>query len=375
VSEQQRAASILQPADLCGLRLRNRIVVAPMTRVSAGPDGIPTAGMAEYYANFARGEFGLIVSEGIYPEATFGRAYSRQPGLVTNTQLEGWRRITEAVHESGGVILAQIMHAGALSQCLKETLAPSAVSPKGAKMPEYGGSGSFPLPRAMSHQDIDRAVESFARAARLALAAGFDGVEIHGANGYLIDQFLTTYTNLRADEYGGDLGRRVRFACDVVRAARHELGTSSIVGLRLSQTKVNDFTYRWPGGEADAEVIFASVRDAGVSYIHIAGEGRAWRDSTQLVGSDRTLTQVARAIAKVPVIANGGLHDPDVADSLLRSGDADFISVARAAIANPDWPRRLRTGQSFRSFESEMIHPQATIEHTDRWMARTRASS
>ena len=115
---------------------------------------------------------------------------------------------------------------------------------------------------------------------------------------------------------------------------------------------------------------FAAVRDAGASYIHIAGEGRAWRESAQLVGSERTPTQVARTIAKLPVMANGALHDPQLADSLLRAGQADLVSVGRGAIANPDWPRRLRVGQAARAFEPDMIHPEATIEHTDRWLER-----
>jgi 2,4-dienoyl-CoA reductase-like NADH-dependent reductase (Old Yellow Enzyme family) len=370
VREQHNAALILQPVGLGGLQLRNRIAVAPMTRVSASPDGVPTARMATYYAEFGRGEFGLIISEGIFPEARFGPGYARQPGLVTRAQMEAWRRVTDAVHEASGVIFAQIMHAGALSQSLEYTLAPSAIRPRGAKMPEYGGSGGFPIPRAMDRHDIDRVVESFARAAQLALTAGFDGVEVHGANGYLIDQFLTDYTNHRDDEYGGDISARARFACDVLRAVRREVGTSAIVGIRLSQTKVNDFTHRWLGGEADAEVIFAAVRDAGASYIHIAGEGRAWRESAQLVGSERTPTQVARTIAKLPVMANGALHDPQLADSLLRAGQADLVSVGRGAIANPDWPRRLRVGQAVRAFEPDMIHPEATIEHTDRWLER-----
>jgi 2,4-dienoyl-CoA reductase-like NADH-dependent reductase (Old Yellow Enzyme family) len=364
-----RTPLILQPTTLSGLALRNRIVVAPMTRVSASQEGVPTERMATYYSEFAAGEFGLIITEGIFPDADFGRAHARQPGLVTNAQVAAWRRVTDAVHGSGGVILAQIMHAGALSQCLEQTLAPSAIAPLGRKMPEYGGSGSFPIPRAMQRDDINRVVETFARAAGLALASGFDGIEIHGANGYLIDQFLTDYTNHRTDEYGGDARARTRFACDVLRAVRDEIGARPTVGIRLSQTKVNNFTYRWPGGEADGAVIFAAVRAAGASYIHIAGEGRDWRDRAELVGSERALTELARGVTNIPVIANGGLHDPELAESLVRNGQTDLVSLARTAIANPDWPGRLRTGQDLRSFETNMIHPQATLENTDHWRA------
>lgn len=371
----RRIHLILQPAQLSGLQLRNRIVVAPMTRVSATAHGVPTAHMASYYADFARGGFGLILSEGIFPEPTFGRAYERQPGLVTPAQVEGWRAVTDAVHEAGGLIFAQLMHAGALSQCLDATLGPSAIHPRGAKMPEYGGSGSFPVPREMDRSDIEVAVQSFTRAAELALASGFDGIEIHGANGYLIDQFLTDYTNRRTDEYGGDVRARTRFASEVLRAVRSAVGAQTVVGIRLSQTKVNDFVHRWPGGLDDAEIIFEAVRAAGASYIHIAGEGRVWAHSAQLVGTRATVTQVARRVAQVPVIANGGLHDPDLADSLLEEGHADLISIGRAAIANPDWPRRLQYGDAFAPFQPEMIEPEATIENTARWLNMGAAST
>jgi 2,4-dienoyl-CoA reductase-like NADH-dependent reductase (Old Yellow Enzyme family) len=323
--------------------------------------------MATYYAEFARGGFGLILSEGIFPDETFGRAYARQPGLVTPEQVAGWRGVTDAVHQAGGLIFAQLMHAGALSQCREHTIAPSSVQPKGSKMPEYGGHGAFPIPREMRRDDIDRALEGFSRAATLAMASGFDGIEVHGANGYLIDQFLTDYTNRRTDEYGGNALDRIRFACEVLRVVREAVGIRTVVGIRLSQAKVNDFNYRWPGGSTDAEVIFDAVRRAGASYIHVAGEGRSWRDSARLEPDGRTITQVARGATGIPVIANGALHDPSVAEWVLSNGHADLISVGRAALANPDWPARIRHRQGLESFDANMMHPEATIENADRW--------
>jgi 2,4-dienoyl-CoA reductase-like NADH-dependent reductase (Old Yellow Enzyme family) len=210
------AHRLLEPTTIGPLALRNRIAVAPMTRVSATVDSVPSERMARYYADFARGGFGLILTEGIYPDSVYAPAYERQPGLATRDQLAGWRRVTDAVHEAGGIIVAQLMHPGALSQCLEDTLAPSAVQPLGEKMPEYGGRGPFRMPRSMSRPEIERAVDGFARSAILAQAAGFDGLEIHGANGYLIDQFLTSYTNARRDEFGGGISGRVRFAVEVL---------------------------------------------------------------------------------------------------------------------------------------------------------------
>jgi 2,4-dienoyl-CoA reductase-like NADH-dependent reductase (Old Yellow Enzyme family) len=360
---------LLQPIALAGLALRNRIVVAPMTRISATDEGVPTARMASYYSDFAHGGFGLIITEGIYPDQAHGQGYVRQPGLVTRAQTDAWRGVTENVHRAGGLIVAQLMHAGALSQCLDQTIAPSAVLPHGEKMSAYRGAGPFPLPRAMSREQIALAIAQFARAARNAEEAGFDGIEIHGANGYLIDQFLTDYTNVRDDEYGGDVTGRVRFAAEVLRCAKEAVADRLPIGIRLSQTKVNDFTYRWPGGRADAECIFAAVRDAGAAYVHLASEGRDWHETARLSRDGPTITEVARQVAGVLVIANGGMHEPALAESLLRDGHADLVSLGRGALANPDWPRRLAAGLLFEGFDDGMLEPLASLEQMDRWRA------
>ncbi len=368
-SASGRYRVLFERVKISRIELRNRLAVAPMTRVSASHDGVPTSRMAAYYQDFAKGGFGLIITEGIYPEMQFGQAYERQPGLATEAQLLGWRRVTDSVHESGGVIFAQLMHSGALSQCLDSTIAPSSVVPRGEKMPEYGGSGPFPRPRSMTHKEIQRVIESFAAAASDALCAGFDGIEIHGANGYLIDQFLTDYTNQRSDEYGGDIGKRVRFACDVITAVREKVGGDIPVGIRLSQTKVNDFEYRWPGGTRDAENIFAAICAAGVSYIHIAGEGRGWGDEIRKEDGS-SLTGVARSVTRLPVIANGGLHDPGLAGRVVSEGHADLIAIGRGALANPDWPSRVQIGEPLLSFDSQMLEPRASIENTHQFKSR-----
>lgn len=358
----------LAPVDLGALHLSNRIVMAPMTRVSTHGDGVPTARMARYYAEHAEGGFGLVITEGTYTDGLASQGYVDQPGLVTARQTEGWGRVVAGVHAAGGRILAQLMHAGALSQCLKSTLAPSAIRPQGRKMPEYKGEGAFPMPRAMDDDDIAAAIAGFAAAAGNAAAAGFDGVEIHGANGYLLDQFLTDYTNQRVDRYGGDVRARIAFTCGVVRAVKSAVPEGFLVGLRLSQTKVNDLEYRWPGRRADGEIIFAATAAARVDLLHLASEGRDWLDTADLGGV--TITKLARAVAGVPVIANGGMHDPERARMILTNGHGDMVALARGAIANPDWPRRLANGTPFEVFDSAMIHPLATIQNTDAWRAQ-----
>lgn len=218
----------------------------------------------------------------------------------------------------------------------------------------------------MSTVDIEEAVRGFVGAAIRAYRAGFDGVEVHGANGYLIDQFLTDYTNLRTDGYGGPVGNRVRLAAEVVAAIRAEVGPGFLVGIRLSQAKVNDFGYRWPGAAHDAEVIFTAAAEAGASYLHIASEGRDWREAALLDGGV-TITGLARRVTGLPVIANGGLHDLARAARVLDDGHADLLSLARGALANPDLPNRLAQGLELFTFDDEMLQPMATLSNADRW--------
>ncbi|KAA9160537.1 NADH:flavin oxidoreductase [Amycolatopsis acidicola] len=356
------------PFGLGALPLRNRAVVAPMSRVSAGAGGVPTPRLAEYYAGFARGGFGLVITEGVYTDQLYSQAYDGQPGLVTPGQIDGWRVVTRAVHDAGGRVLAQLMHAGALSQCRTATIAPSVVRPRGEKMPAYGGEGAFPMPAAATDTDLKAAIDGFAAAALAAREAGFDGVEIHGANGYLLDQFLTGYTNLRDDRYGGDAAARATLAAEVVDAVRRATDREFVVGIRLSQTKVNDFDHRW-ADVAEATAILRTVTEPGPDYLHIAGEGRNWRTAATLPGGP-TITRLAREVTSLPVIANGGLHDPAQAAEVLSEGDADLVSIGRGALVTPDWPRRVRDGLPLRPWDPALLSPAADLASQHAWQAK-----
>jgi len=312
-----------------------------MSRVSTRGDGRPTANMVRYYAEFAAGGFGLVITEGTYTDTAFAQAYPDQPGMVRDEHEAAWRRVVDRVHTEGAGIVLQLMHAGALSQCLERTAGPSAILPRGRRLRGYGGGeGAFRLPAAMTASDIAQAVDGFAGAARCAEAAGFDGVEIHGANGYLIDQFLTAYTNARTDRYGGAVERRVRIAVEILEAVRAAVSDRFLVGIRLSQGKVNDLAYRWPGGAEDAKAVFLAVSRAGASYIHFASEGRGFEHGCVL-DDGTSLPRLARERTGLPVIANGGLHDPALAERILEEGHGDLVALGTGALANPDWPRRL----------------------------------
>jgi 2,4-dienoyl-CoA reductase-like NADH-dependent reductase (Old Yellow Enzyme family) len=359
----------LEPTILAGAKLPNRLAVAPMTRVSAGEDGTPTEAMGRYYAAFASGGFGLVITEGTYTDDRYSQGYFFQPGIVTESHVEAWKPIVESIHAGGARVVMQLMHAGALSQGNRyraETAGPSAVPPMGKMMPEYGGSGEWPTPLAMSDDDIETAVQGFVSAAENARRAGFDGVEVHAANGYLLDQFLTDYTNLRTDPYGGPVANRIRLTAQVVEAIRARIPDEDfVVGVRLSQTKVNDFQYRWAGSD-DARVVFTSLADAGAGYLHIASEGRDWIETARLDDGD-TITALAKKVTGLPVIANGGMHDLKQAAQLLEGGHADVLSLGRGALANPDLPSRVAGGHELETFDHAMLQPRASLDNAEEW--------
>jgi 2,4-dienoyl-CoA reductase-like NADH-dependent reductase (Old Yellow Enzyme family) len=359
------AKSLFTTGDINGVVLRNRFAVAPMTRVSAAEDGTATAEMARYYERFARGGFGLLITEGIYTDKAFAQGYIHQPGITDEAQAQAWRPVVDAVHRHGARIFAQMMHAGAISQGNRfrdTTVGPSGVQPKGQQMEFYYGAGVYPVPAAITDDQIAEAIEGFAASAARAVAAGFDGIEIHGANGYLIDQFLTDYANQRSDRWGGDTRQRTTFVRTVFEAVHAKVGKSVPVGVRISQGKVNDFTHKWAGRERDAEAIFGTLAEAGVSYIHVT-EHKVWEPAFE--GGQDSLVALARRYApRVPLIANGGVQDPARALEVMAAG-ADIVALGKAALANPDFPNRIRAAQEVAPFDPAILGPIANIKPSE----------
>ncbi|MCP8615276.1 NADH:flavin oxidoreductase [Salirhabdus salicampi] len=358
------------------LTFNNRVGVAPMTRTSATDEGSATDQMVRYYAKFARGGYSLIITEGTYPDDKYSQGYYNQPGIINDEQMSAWKRVVDSVHQEGGKIIVQLMHAGALSQgnrFTNDTLAPSAVQPKGEQMAFYGGDGPFSVPKEATKEDITEVVQGFVQAAKRAKEAGFDGVEIHGANGYILDQFLTDYTNKRTDEYGGSTENRVRLLVEVSKQVREAVGNDFAVGIRISQGKVNDYYHKWADKEKDAEIIFGQLGSAGLDFIHVTefeawqpafpdGEGTHATDSAFGNGG-LTLAALAKKYGKLPVIANGSLHDPERAKEIVENGDADIITLGRGALANEDWPKKVENGEQPEEFVPEnFLSPDATIK-------------
>ncbi|MEV5834203.1 alkene reductase [Nocardia sp. NPDC052112] len=329
------------PIDLAGTALRNRIVMAPMTRSRAyGPGATPTADMATYYAQ--RAGAGLIVTEGTQPSAV-GQGYPFTPGLHSAEQVAAWRQVTDAVHNAGGTIFAQLMHTGRIGHpsMLPGGLAlvgPSAVAATGQTFtPE--GLQDFVTPEELTEAGITETIADFALAARNAVEAGFDGVELHGANGYLLHQFLSTNANQRTDGWGGSVEGRIRFPLAVTRAVVAAIGANR-VGLRLSPANVlNDIV------EDDYRDTYRALVDAleplGLAYLHVMEMGH---------GADRDLTLDLRKRFGGTFILNPATPDAVTGLdelSLVEDGTADMISFGALFLANPDLPARLAAGGPF----------------------------
>jgi len=318
------------------------------------------------YVRYARGGFGLVITEGIYTDDAFSQAYHHQPGIMDEAQAAAWKPVVDGIKKHGAVAIAQMMHAGAMSQgnrFVARTAGPSAVLPKGKPMAFYYGTDAFQEPLAMTEEQVADAISGFSfSAARAVQISGFDAVEIHAANGYLLDQFLTGYTNQRADDWGGNTEARLRLTLAVLKAVKDRVGSEVPVGVRISQGKVNDDRHKWSDGEHDAEIIFGSLADAGAGYIHVTEpDARV----PAFPGTDDSLVKLARKYApKAIIVANGNLHVDDRALDALEDG-ADIVSVGRAALANPNLPLSLASGSPLKPFDVTMLVPIAIIKERE----------
>ncbi len=325
------AVDLFAPYRLGDMLLANRFVMAPMTRLRADYGGVPTRLMVDYYAQ--RAGAGLIVTEGVQPSAT-GQVCPHAPGLHTDGQVEGWRAVTSAVHARGGRIAAQLMHAGRISHSSTiggTPVAPSAVTPAGLAATGAGWA-AFERPRALGADELCGVAAEHAHAARRAVAAGFDAVELHAANGWLLHQFLADGTNRRTDGYGGLPANRARFVVEVATAVADAVGPAR-VGLRISPTNTyNDIADGDPAGTCAA--LLDGLRGLGLLYLHL------------LEPDGRFRAQVRRQWDGVLVANTGDAGPSDLSTARLEvdQGQADLFSIRRGFLANPDLVARLRGG-------------------------------
>ena len=343
------------------LTLRNRIAMAPLTRQMAEADGTPTDEMAAYYARRARGGLGLIITEGTYEQDAFqSRAYLSQPGIANDSHQAGWGKVFDAVHQHDCKIIVQLMHGGRV--CDPRVL--NGQPPVSASATHSGGWSlytdsdyekqiraidgpwdkvTFGPARALTVEEIHQIADGFAAGAKRAVDAGADGVEVHGANGYLLWQFINPKTNLRTDAFGGSPENNIRFAKLVGEKVRAAIGPDKLIVLRLSQDGVDDFVGAWPG-TTYAEAIGAALKGSAYDALHWASfnylDNRQTDDATPM-------PTVLRRASGLPMITNGGIIDGPQAETALTTGAADMVAIGRPIFAQPDWPYIVRSGASY----------------------------
>lgn len=351
--QSQSKAKLFTPFTVKSLTLNNRTVMAPMTRTFS-PNGIPTADVADYYRRRAEGDVGLIITEGTYISHKAANGYERVPAFYGEQALAGWKNVVDAVHNVGGQIIPQLWHVGSVR---KEGTEPD------QSVPAYSPSGLYkPGAKngvAMTQSDIDEVVASFAQAALDAKNIGFDGIELHGAHGYLIDQFFWQGTNERTDEYGGSLAKRCRFAVEIIQAVRAAVGEDFAIVFRFSQWKQQDYTAKLAQTPQELTQFLTLLSDAGVDVFH-ASTRRFWEPEFE--GSNLNLAGWTKKITKKPVITVGsvgldsdfvgedntdlkGGSNPAGIDNLLErlnNDEFDLVAIGRALLVDPQWVSKIR---------------------------------
>lgn len=344
--------TLFRPFTLKGLKLPNRIVMAPMTR-SKSPGGVPGPDVAAYYRRRAEGGVGLIITEGTLVEDAAAGFDSSVPRFYGDRSLEGWKRVVEAVHAAGGHIVPQLWHVGLVMKAGQALAA--GVRPKG---PSGLARPGQVVAEPMTRDEIQAVIGAFASAAASAKALGFDGVELHGAHGYLLDQFFWDGTNRRTDEYGGDLVSRARFATEVVREVRRHIGPDFPLILRYSQWKLQDYTAKLAKTPADLGRFLAPFVDAGVDAFHCSTR-RFWEP--EFPGSNLNLAGWTKKLTGKPTISVGSVTlDTDFTSSFkgahaatagldalverMEKDEFDLVAIGRSLIVNPDWPKIVRRG-------------------------------
>jgi len=347
-------SSLFDPIRIGDLALANRIVMAPLTRNRA-PGAIPTPMMAEYYAQ--RAGAGLVISEGAAP-APDGLGYARIPGIFNEAQAQGWGAIAKALHAGGSRLFIQIMHSGRVGATAnlpagESLVAPSAIPAAGETWTDTAGMQPNATPRAATADDLARLRAAHVQAARLAVDHGVDGVELHGANGYLLGQFLNPRSNQRTDEYGGSAANRNRFVIEVVDATVAAIGKAR-VGVRLSPfNPFNDLEANFEGEREEFLATVAELAQRGIAYLHLGGG---------TVPAD--LLPAVRKAFPGTLILNGG-YDGARAEADLASGLADLVAFGRPFVSNPDLPERLRTGAPIADLDAATLYTPGAVGFTD----------
>ncbi|HTJ51209.1 MAG TPA: alkene reductase [Cyclobacteriaceae bacterium] len=354
-------SKLFSPYTLGNLALKNRTVMAPMTR-SRAINNTPNELVAEYYGQ--RAGAGFIITEGTSPSPN-GVGYPRIPGIWNKAQIEGWKLVTEAVHKNDGKIFVQLMHTGRVTHPDNlpegaEALAPSAVKLETTKLwvDAKGSSVEVPVAKVMTKEDVQHAINEHIQAAKNAIEAGFDGVEIHGANGYLVKQFLSPVTNKRTDEYGGSIENRSRFLLDVAKGIIEAIGKDK-VGVRLSPYGVHNEMPHYPEADATYDHVSKKLNELGIVYLHLVDHS-----SIGAPAVPESIVKTIRNNFKGNLILSGN-YNKERAEAVLESGDADLVAFGRPFLGNPDLVERLKNNLPLNQLRFDLFYTAAAEGYTD----------
>lgn len=347
-------------AKVGSLALKNHIVMAPMTRCRS-IDNIPNDLMASYYQQ--RSSAGLIITEGTSPSPN-GLGYARIPGIFNAEQIAGWKKTTSAVHKSGGKIVVQLMHTGRISHILNmqsgtEIIAPSAIKAKGKMWTDAKQLQDYPTPKAMTTEDILTTQAEYVTAAKNAIEAGFDGVELHGANGYLLEEFLSPVSNVRTDKYDGNIENRCRFVIEVATAVAEAIGKNK-TGIRLSPYGVANDMPNYPEIDATYDYLSKELNKLGIAYIHLVDHSAMGAPTVPI-----EIKKLIRNNFKNTIIICGG-YDKESAEADLESGLCDLVGFGRQFINNPDLVERLKYNHELsQSLNTDLFYTADEKGYTD----------
>lgn len=352
---------LLQPFTGPALQLKNRVVMAPLTRSRAVDANTPNALMVEYYAQ--RAGAGLIITEGTSPSPN-GLGYPRIPGLFNDRQAAAWRQVTDAVHAQGARIFVQLMHTGRVAHVANLPVGARVVGPtdaalEGQMYTDAQGPQPHSPPHAMTAADVEQAIGEYVAAARLAVEAGFDGVELHAANGYLMEQFLNANVNTRTDDWGGSADKRNRFTLDIARATADAIGARR-VGIRVSPYGVFNGTGAFEGVEPQYLSLARELGSLNLAYLHLVDHSSMGAPAVPAEFKARLKSAFGGTF-----IASGGFTDRTGAEQAIEEGRGDLVAFGRAWLANPDLIERLTTGTPLNEPDAQTFYTPGAKGYTD----------
>jgi 2,4-dienoyl-CoA reductase-like NADH-dependent reductase (Old Yellow Enzyme family) len=333
---------------LKNLRLRNRIGVAAMTRMSAGVDGIPRQDVLDFLVRRAQNGVSIIHTEAIITDFESAQGYPGQSRLLTQRQIDAWKPVVEKVHNEGAIAIMQMFHCGRMAwpevNPANRTIAPSSITP--AQENPLTGTPYF-VPDSMSQFDIEHVITGFVETAKGAVEAGFDGIEIHGAHGYLISQFLSSYSNKRTDQYGGSVENRYRFAHEVIQAVKQAIPDDRLLTFRISNWGIADMEVSLFDSAVEYQDVIKLLSQEPIDAISVS----TYEFSQKVFDTDKNMTQLTREATELPLMICGGIFDRVTADAALE--DADVILSAKSLLLNPNWVEDIRANKSMERYLSE----------------------